>query len=50
MNVSSEFNNIDNNALRGGPALKTPGHFSYSLSLSSNSTKKLSFQGWFWSN
>jgi hypothetical protein len=49
-NVSTELNNIDNNILRGGPAMKTPGNFNYSLSFSTNSTKKLSLSGWYWSN
>jgi hypothetical protein len=49
-NFSVEFNNIDNMALRGGPSLKSPGHYNYFISIGTNSTKKLRFFGYYWSN
>jgi len=49
-NLSAEFNNTDNNALRGGPALKSPGNYNYFVSFGTNPTKKLRVFGYFWSN
>ncbi len=48
--ISIEGENVDNTALRGGPALYYPGHYNYNLGFGSNSTKKLSIHTGYWDN
>lgn len=50
MNISKEGKNIDNTALRGGPAFHLPGSTSYNCNLHTNSSKKISLYSGFYIN
>ncbi len=50
MNFSKERYDIDNNLLRGGPAMKRPGGFGYGLNFGTNSAKKVKLFAGFYNN